>query len=766
MLTTYYRSSKAALCVWVYAVHFWVISLWTLLILQAESRPLFTTIHGFYKLLASVSIIVCAQLALLAARHLSSGQTYTRRRVFSNAVQVFRALLPGLPFHVRVAMFFCILDAKETLRSDILSHIISRFCMLWSRDSADTTCLCSGVGPRRGTQPLIAPMHPFMMVQVTFFCFCYTRPKSLTRLSCVDPKTYENVVFPLFCVLVCGMAYSLNFSLTHAGCLRFPPIQLKRFTRLRLEFPGVLVRSFVFSIWVVGVVALFLGISHTFQRITYWLINSLLDVAVSELFPSRAAVANAIVLCWQSLTLCSIAAQLYEIFMTEAKPLSASTPLPISAEKEVDLLIDSIRLCETGSVVEAMLSFPLPDLALKEQLTKSTDRLIPSALMLQAKGESDMSEFLQWWQLVIGSLANQGVSPMWEQFCLLREKRLDAVTQALYTCDSKLLGNLFRDRKPLRNALDIVKARALLDLSLLSEFSPQRRRNILSRTRSGRMAWVELADTLLCSLDTLTVLLRVSVKMCALEPTLPVDENGIQQAEAYVLGPAPREEKSISEKERKAFAWRVEGAVRKWKYRPVLSRGWWQENLLSELHEFNPITLQRQLFEEKSHRMKSHEHAPAWERQWHHQQKLHSRRWLRRLISFFKRTPLQCTEALFAEGQSITWATRSLCNMITASKKEDQFGVVQPTIPMILASLLDCTQAIEDYKNSPAFLGSTDPLPELEGNKLCRKTVDSVMAECDDALYRLTGFLGQASTSFTRSEAQKLMLQQFLERKR
>ena len=71
------------------------------MVLGSEARVLLSTVHGFYKLMSSVSIIVGAHVGLLAVRHVVS-VTYTRRRVFSNAIQIYRAIVNAAPFHVRV----------------------------------------------------------------------------------------------------------------------------------------------------------------------------------------------------------------------------------------------------------------------------------------------------------------------------------------------------------------------------------------------------------------------------------------------------------------------------------------------------------------------------------------------------------------------------------------------------------------------------------------------------------------------------------------
>jgi len=220
----------------------------------------------------------------------------------------------------------------------------------------------------------------------------------------------------------------------------------------------------------------------------------------------------------------------------------------------------------------------------------------------------------------------------------------------------------------------------------------------------------------------------------------------------------PREESTITDVDRKALAWRAEAAARKRRFRPWVSKAWWNAVLFSEFSEHDPVYRQRELFEEKSRGLIDNGRLHAWERQWQHQQKMSSWAWYRMVKDWSKRTPEECTSALCADSQIILMSIQILSDMVIASKKEDEVGVVHYTIPMILSCLLDCVIGLEDYIKSPAFLGTNDAISDHEYSISSRKDLFSIRDQMDQSIYKLTGSLGKQLENFPYLEDQANLL--------
>ena len=78
------------------------------------------------------------------------------------------------------------------------------------------------------------------------------------------------------------------------------------------------------------------------------------------------------------------------------------------------------------------------------------------------------------------------------------------------------------------------------------------------------------------------------------------------------------------------------------------------------------------------------------------------------------------TAALFVDAAGVMAAADALSSFACAAPEEDDFGVVQHSLPTLVCSLAACLLAVEDYVASPAFTGSFAPPPKLEGNAVVR----------------------------------------------
>ncbi|TRY84159.1 hypothetical protein DNTS_026054 [Danionella cerebrum] len=71
------------------------------------------------------------------------------------------------------------------------------------------------------------------------------------------------------------------------------------------------------------------------------------------------------------------------------------------------------------------------------------------------------------------------------------------------------------------------------------------------------------------------------------------------------------------------------------------------------------------------------------------------------VVYLFNKLPEASSQALFADSQSHIWALQGLSHLVAASFTEDQFGVVQTTLPNILSSLIILLEAVERHFKLP-----------------------------------------------------------------
>lgn len=72
-----------------------------------------------------------------------------------------------------------------------------------------------------------------------------------------------------------------------------------------------------------------------------------------------------------------------------------------------------------------------------------------------------------------------------------------------------------------------------------------------------------------------------------------------------------------------------------------------------------------------------------------------------------------CVVSVYAR-QAVVCAAETLSFMAAASLDEDEHGVVQHTLPVVLASLLVCLLSVEAYTKSPAYRGGRHTPSHLE----------------------------------------------------
>uniref|UniRef100_A0A8B9FQJ1 Nucleoporin NDC1 n=1 Tax=Amazona collaria TaxID=241587 RepID=A0A8B9FQJ1_9PSIT len=127
--------------------------------------------------------------------------------------------------------------------------------------------------------------------------------------------------------------------------------------------------------------------------------------------------------------------------------------------------------------------------------------------------------------------------------------------------------------------------------------------------------------------------------------------------------------------------------------------------------------------------------------------------------------PEASIQAVFSDTQMHIWALEGLSHLVAASFTEDQFGVVQTTLPAILNTLLTLQEVVDRHFKLPHV--SSKP-PRVSGSLVdtSYKTLRfALRASLKTALYRITAVFGEHLNAVQVSTEHKKRLQQFLEYK-
>ncbi|NXR59713.1 NDC1 protein, partial [Rhadina sibilatrix] len=135
------------------------------------------------------------------------------------------------------------------------------------------------------------------------------------------------------------------------------------------------------------------------------------------------------------------------------------------------------------------------------------------------------------------------------------------------------------------------------------------------------------------------------------------------------------------------------------------------------------------------------------------------------IMYFFSKHPEASIQAVFCDAQMHIWALEGLSHLVAASFTEDQFGVVQTTLPAILNTLLTLQEVVDRHFKLPHV--SSKP-PRISGSLVdtSYKTLRfALRASLKTALYRVTTVFGEHLNAVQVSTEHKKRLQQFLEYK-
>ncbi|XP_034412159.1 nucleoporin NDC1 isoform X1 [Cyclopterus lumpus] len=135
------------------------------------------------------------------------------------------------------------------------------------------------------------------------------------------------------------------------------------------------------------------------------------------------------------------------------------------------------------------------------------------------------------------------------------------------------------------------------------------------------------------------------------------------------------------------------------------------------------------------------------------------------IMYLFNKLPEASSQALFADSQAHIWALEGLSYLVQASFSEDQFGVIQTTLPSILGCMLILQEAVDRHFKLPH--ASSKPVRSASGmGDSTYKTLRfALRATLKTAIYRITTTFGNHLNAVQMSAEHRKRLQQFLEYK-
>ncbi|KAE8290657.1 Nucleoporin NDC1 Transmembrane protein 48 [Larimichthys crocea] len=135
------------------------------------------------------------------------------------------------------------------------------------------------------------------------------------------------------------------------------------------------------------------------------------------------------------------------------------------------------------------------------------------------------------------------------------------------------------------------------------------------------------------------------------------------------------------------------------------------------------------------------------------------------IMYLFNKLPEASSQALFADSQAHIWALEGLSYLVQASFSEDQFGVVQTTLPSILSSMLVLQEAVDRHFKLPHASSKPVRSSGSMGDSTHKTLRFALRATLKTAIYRITTTFGDHLKAIQMSAEHRKRLQQFLEYK-
>ncbi|XP_016341680.1 nucleoporin NDC1-like isoform X1 [Sinocyclocheilus anshuiensis] len=133
------------------------------------------------------------------------------------------------------------------------------------------------------------------------------------------------------------------------------------------------------------------------------------------------------------------------------------------------------------------------------------------------------------------------------------------------------------------------------------------------------------------------------------------------------------------------------------------------------------------------------------------------------IMYLFNKLPEASSQALFADSQAHIWALQGLSHLVAASFSEDQFGVVQTTLPNILSCLVVLLEAVDRHFKLPH--ASSKPVRTIcsMGDSTYKTLRFLLRAVLKTTIYKITTTFGEHLNAVNISTEHRKRLQQFLE---
>uniref|UniRef100_A0A672JPY2 Nucleoporin NDC1 n=2 Tax=Salarias fasciatus TaxID=181472 RepID=A0A672JPY2_SALFA len=135
------------------------------------------------------------------------------------------------------------------------------------------------------------------------------------------------------------------------------------------------------------------------------------------------------------------------------------------------------------------------------------------------------------------------------------------------------------------------------------------------------------------------------------------------------------------------------------------------------------------------------------------------------IMYLFSKLPEASSQALFADSQAHIWALEGLSYLVQASFSEDQFGVVQTTLPSILSCMLGLQEAVDRHFKLPHASSKPARLSSSMSDSTYKTLRFALRATLKTAIYRITTTFGEHLKAVQMSAEHRKRLQQFLEYK-
>nr|XP_046263568.1 nucleoporin NDC1 isoform X2 [Scatophagus argus] len=135
------------------------------------------------------------------------------------------------------------------------------------------------------------------------------------------------------------------------------------------------------------------------------------------------------------------------------------------------------------------------------------------------------------------------------------------------------------------------------------------------------------------------------------------------------------------------------------------------------------------------------------------------------IMYLFNKLPEASSQALFADSQAHIWALEGLSYLVQASFSEDQFGVVQTTLPSILSCMLVLQEAVDRHFKLPHASSKPVRSSSSMGDSTHKTLRFALRATLKTAIYRITTTFGNHLNAIQMSAEHRKRLQQFLEYK-